>query len=170
MNCENMDNGERPTVLFIFTYQIWMKLMKLKWVQPQMGGDSRNWNWYVAGTLAREKENMAGTLAKEKEKGRDSGKRKENVAGTPAKEKKYVAGTSTVDWWYGGDSHKKRAGTPANVRGCEFDKQTWRGEKLASHNQTCIWMDSIKSVLWFEILKISLLRKCCITRFTTWVG
>ena len=39
MNCGNMDNGERPTVLFIFAYQIWMKLMKWKWVQPQMGGD-----------------------------------------------------------------------------------------------------------------------------------
>ena len=67
----------------------------------------------------KEKENVVGTPTREKE----------NVAGTPAKEKEYVAGTPAIEWWYGGDSHKKRAGIPANVRGWEFDKQTWKRGK-----------------------------------------
>ena len=117
MNCENMDNGERPTVLFIFAYQILMKLMNLRMeATPEKGGDSRKKKkragtlakekkiWLGlqqkkkkrAGTPAREKENVAGTLAKEKE----------NVVGTPAKEKEYMAETPAKEKEKGWDSSK----------------------------------------------------------------
>ena len=91
MKCEVMNNGERPAVRFIFAYQIWMKLMKLKWVQPQMGGDSRNWNWYVAGTPAIEIDMRRG-LPQEKEKnGRRLPQEKEkNGRGLPQKKKKCI--------------------------------------------------------------------------------
>ena len=68
----------------------------------------------MVGTPSREKENMAGTPAREKE----------NVAGTPAREKEEGLRLQQRKRIYGGDSHKKRAGIPANVLGCEFDKQT----------------------------------------------
>ena len=129
-------------------------------VKKRMGGDSQNWKRYEAGTPASEKENgrglpqmkrdyEAGTPARKRiAYGRDSRKKKKCIwRGLPQekekngedsrKRKRNVYGGDSRNWlmiWYGGDSHKKRAGTPANVRGCEFDKQTWRWEKLASHD------------------------------------
>ena len=51
----------------------------------------------------------------EQPQGRD-GKRKRKYGWDSSKRKRIC----------GRDSHKKRAGIPANVRGCEFDKQTWK--------------------------------------------
>ena len=66
MNCENMDNGERPTVLFIFAYQILMKLMNLRMkATPGKGGDSRK-KKKRAGTLAKEKKIWLGLQQKKR--------------------------------------------------------------------------------------------------------
>ena len=73
-------------------------------VKKKMGGDSRNWKEIMRRGLPQEKEKNGG----------DSRKKKKRMAGTPAREKEmYMAGTPAIEWWYGGDSHKKRAGTPA---------------------------------------------------------
>ena len=100
MKCENMNIGERSIVLFIFAYQIWMKL---KWGQPQKGEDSRIRKRYEAGTPASEKENGRGLPQL----------KRDYEAGDPQEKEMYMAGTPANEWWYGGDSHKKRAGTPA---------------------------------------------------------
>ena len=122
---------------------------------PKRAGTPACEKVYEAGTPASGKENGQGLLQlrkimrqglpQEKEKnGRDSRKRKRNV--------------------YDGDSHKwmmiwwglpqEKGWDSSNVRGCEFDKQIWRGEKLASHNQRYIWMDSMKFGLLVESWKI----------------
>ena len=92
------------------------------------GGDSRKWKREWAGTPAIEKRLWGGDsrkkkkcmwrgLPQEKKKkrmGGDSHKKKKRMAGTPAREKEmYMEETPANEWWYGGDSHKKRAGTPA---------------------------------------------------------
>ena len=84
------------------------------------------------------------------------------TAGTPAREKEYMAGTPAIEWWYGRDSHKKRAVTPANLRGCEFDKKTWKRrkkkrEKLVSRDSLhkCV-LDSVTTYVWFKSLKLCL--------------
>ena len=96
------------------------KIMRrgLPQVKKRMGGDSRNWKEIMRRGLPQEKEMyMAGTPARKRNVcGGDSRKKRKRKewAGTPAREKEiYMAGTPAIEWWYGGDSHKKRAGTPA---------------------------------------------------------
>ena len=95
MKCENMNNGERPIVLFIFAYQIFMNLMNLKMKATPKGRGLPHVKNCEAGTSASEKENGRG-LPQEKEKnGRGlPQEKKKRMAGTPAKEKEmYMAGT-----------------------------------------------------------------------------
>ena len=155
MKCEVMNDGRRPIVLFIFAYQIWMKIDEIEMSVtpngrglPQLklicGGDSRNWNWYEAGTPARKRKEWAGTPAREKEKnGGDSRKRKRNVyGGDSRKRKRNVYGGDSREWmmiWWG--LPQKKGWASSNVRGCEFDKQTWRGENWPPKiNYTYKWI------------------------------
>ena len=116
MNCENMNIGERPIILFIFAYQIWRIW---KWKQPQKGGDFRMWKRYEAGTPASEKkENGRGlpqlkkiwggdSRKKKKRMGEDSQKRKRKEwRGLPQEKKKgrNVYGRDSRSWmmiWWG---------------------------------------------------------------------
>ena len=91
MKYENMNNGERPIVLFIFAYQI---LMKLKWGQPQKGEDSRIRKRYEAGTPASEKENGRGLPQL----------KRDYEAGTPARKRKEWRGLPQEKEKNGGDS------------------------------------------------------------------
>ena len=142
MHCERLMIDESLIVLFMFAYQIrWT----LRWEQPQ---------------------------------GRDSGKRKENEAGIPAREKE-KGWDSSKDMWRGfpqlnddmvGIPTRERAGIPAKLQGCQFDKQTWRGENWHPKiNYTYKWI-VWNSVLLVEIWKLVWLLNCCITRSTTRIG
>ena len=81
----------------------------------------------MAGTPAKEKENMAGIPAREKE----------NVAGIPAREKE-KGWDSGKDMWREfpqlnddmvGIPTRERVGIPAKLQCYQFDKQTQKGKK-----------------------------------------
>ena len=103
-------------------------------VKKKVGGDPRNWKRLWGGDSRKKKKRMGGDSHKKKKRMAGTPAReKVNMAGALARERENMGGTPAIEWWYGGDSHKKRAGIPANVRGCEFDKQTWKRRKLALH-------------------------------------
>ena len=107
------------------------------------------WNWNEcnpkwAGTPAIENDMRRG-LPQEKEKKR---------AGTPAREKEKNGGDSgkrkkEMMIWRGLPQEKK-GWASSNVRGCEFDKQTWRGENWPPKiNYTYKWI-VWTSVCWLR--------------------
>ena len=97
MKYGNMNIGERSIILFIFAYQILMKLMNLRMkATPGKGGDSRK-KKKRAGTPAKEKKIWLGLQQKKKKRVGTPAREKENVAGTPAKEKKNVVGTPAIE-------------------------------------------------------------------------
>ena len=145
MKCGNMNVGERSIILFIFAYQILTNLkmkatpkgqglphVKKIWggdsrkKKKRMGGDSRKKNKKNGRGLPQEKKKCIWRgLSQEKEKNDgDSRKRKRNVYSGDSRKWMMI-------WW--GLPHEK-GWDSSNVRGYEFDKQTWRGEELASHH------------------------------------
>ena len=65
MKCEVMNDGRRPIVLFILAYQIWMKLMKLKEVQPHNGRGLPQLKFKNGGDSRKRKRNVYGGDSRE---------------------------------------------------------------------------------------------------------
>ena len=128
MKCEIMNNGEKPAVLFIFAYQIWMKLMKLKRVQPPHG----------RGIPQLKRNDMAGTPARKRKEWR----------GLPQEKKKCI--------WRGlSQLIDDMVGTPTR-KGLGLQQMYGVANLISKHEEEENWHNTIKYTGKLDSVKVSI--------------